>query len=322
MPMTNYPRGIAQGISIRGVPILQTHPGEVFWVSNSTVLAPGQAAGSDNNPGTFQRPLATLAEAFDRVLANRGDIIVIKPGHAENVASATALSLDVAGVAIVGLGSGSLRPKFTCTTATTATINVTAANISITNCVISANFADIVSAFTLTTASYFTLDNVEIAATATNMNFLHVIDTNAVTDDAKGLAVVNCSWLEPDAATLAFALVDGTNSNWVISDNFMVTGAATADIAAMFTIAAGKILTNLKCFNNNVQITGNSGTVAGLWLTTNQTTNSGIVAYNNLKHLDATTEIWQTSNAGFGLFENRATAITTGQGYLLPAIDS
>ncbi len=322
MPMTNYPRGIAQGISIRGVPILQTHPGEVFWVSNSTVLAPGQAAGSDNNPGTFQRPLATLAEAFDRVLANRGDIIVIKPGHAENVASATALSLDVAGVAIVGLGSGSLRPKFTCTTATTATINVTAANISITNCVISANFADIVSAFTLTTAPYFTLDNVEIAATATNMNFLHVIDTNAVTDDAKGLAVVNCSWLEPDAATLAFALVDGTNSNWVISDNFMVTGAATADIAAMFTIAAGKILTNLKCFNNNVQITGNSGTVAGLWLTTNQTTNSGIVAYNNLKHLDATTEIWQTSNAGFGLFENRATAITTGQGYLLPAIDS
>lgn len=66
MPMTNYPRGIAQGISIRGVPILQTHPGEVFWVSNSTVLAPGQAAGSDNNPGTFQRPLATLAEALDR----------------------------------------------------------------------------------------------------------------------------------------------------------------------------------------------------------------------------------------------------------------
>ena len=322
MPMTNYPRGFAHGVSLRGVPLLQTHPGEVFWVSNSTVLAPGQAGGSDGNPGTFQRPLATLAEAFDRVTASRGDIIMIKPGHAETVSSATGLSLDVAGVAVVGLGLGSLRPKFTLDTATTATINVTAANISMQNIVVSANYADIVSAFTLTTANYFTLQNCEIRATATNMNFLHVIDTNTTTGDANGLAVLGCKWLEVDAATLAFALVDGINSDWDISDNFIVNGAATADVAAMFTCAAGKYLTNLRCFNNNVRITGNAATVAGLWITSNVTTHTGIVAYNNLKHLDATTEIWETSNCGFGLFENRASAITTGQGYLLPAIDS
>lgn len=322
MAYSNYPNGFANGVTIRGVPLLQTNPGQVFWVYNGTALLPGQRGGSDGNKGTFDSPFATLDYAIGRCTANRGDIIVIKPGHAETISSATALALDVAGVAIVGLGVGSNRPTFTLDTATTATIGVSAANISMTNVVISANFADIVSAFTLTTAKWFTLDRVSIVATATNMNFLHVIDTNATTDDAKGLTVVNCEWFEPDAATLAFALVDGSNAQWNISNNVVVNGASTADVAAMFTIAAGKTLTQLTCMRNNVQITGNAGTVAGLWLTTNQTTNTGIVAYNNLKHLDATTEIWQTSDAGFGLFENRATAVTTAQGYLLPAIDS
>lgn len=320
--MSNYPGRFANGVSIGGVPLVQTHPGKAFWVYNGSALNVGQRAGSDGNKGTFNEPFSTLDYAVGQCTANRGDIIFVKPGHAEAVSSATALALDVAGVAIVGLGVGSNRPTFTLDTATTATIGVSAANVSITNCVISANFADIVSAFTLTTAKNFTLDRCDIVATATNMNFLHVIDTNATTDDAQGLTVVNCFWHEPDAATLAFALVDGSNSRWNISDNVVVNGNATADTAAMFTIAAGNVLTGLRCLRNNVQVTGNAASTAGLWLTTNGTTNTGIVAYNNLKHLDATTEIWQTSDAGFGLFENRATAVTTAQGYLLPAIDA
>lgn len=320
---SNFPSGFAAGVSIRGVPLIQTHPGKVFWVSNVTTgLLSGQKGGSDGNKGTFDAPFSTLDYAVGQCAANRGDIIFVKPGHAETISSATALALDVAGIAIVGLGSGTNRPTFTLDTATTATIGVSAANITMTNCVITANFADIVSAFTLTTAKYFTLHRCDIAATATNMNFLHVIDTNATTDDAQGLAVTECTWLEPDAATLAMFLVDGSNSKWNICDNVVVNGNATADTAAMFTIAAGKLLTQLRCMRNSVQVTGNAASTAGLWLTTNGTTNSGIVAYNNLRHLDATTEIWETANAGFGLFENRATAVATAQGYLLPAIDA
>lgn len=322
MPMSNFPNGFAAGLTLRGMPILQTHPGQVFWLGNSTVLAPDAVGGSDGNAGTYQRPFGTLDYAIGQCLASRGDIIMVKPGHAETVSTATALAFDVAGVAIVGLGVGSLRPKLTLDTAADTTIGVTAANMSLQNFVVSANFADIVSPFTGVAAKYFSLERVDIAATAVNMNFLHVIDTGTVTDDMQGLAIRNCRWLEPDAATLAFALVDGSNADWDISDNFVVNGAATADIAAMFTIAAGKLLTRLRCAKNDVQITGNAGTVAGLWLTTNGTTNTGIVAYNNLRHTDATTEIWQTSNAGFGLFENRATAVGTAQGYLLPAIDA
>ena len=322
MPMSNYPTGFANGISIRGVPLLQTHPGLVYWVYNGTTLDTGHKNGSDGNVGTFNAPFATLDYAIGRCRANKGDIIMIKPGHAETVSSATALALDVAGVAIVGTGIGSNRPTFTLDTATTATVGVTAANIAIQNVVFSANFADIVSVFTLVAAKNLTVNKCDFVATATNMNFLHVIDTGTVTADADGLSVTGCKWLEPDAATLAFALVDGTNARWEINDNIVITGAATADVAAMFTCATTKILTQMTCLRNSVQITGNAGSVAGLWLTTDATTHTGIMAYNNLKHIDATTEIWQTSNAGFGLFENRATAVGTAQGYLLPAVDA
>lgn len=321
MPASNYPNGFADGVTIRGVPLTIAHPGKAFWLYNGTALLTGQRAGSDGNKGTFDAPFATLDYAISQCTANRGDIIFVKPGHAENFATASAIGLDVAGVAIVGLGSGSNRPTFTATTATTATLGVTAANMSMVNCVISANFADIVSAFTVT-ADDFTLDRCDILATATNMNFLHVIDTGTTDGSADGLTVTNCYWHEPDAATLAFALVDNTSARWNISDNVFVTGNATADTAALFTIATGKDLTGLRVLRNQIDVTGNAASTAGVLITTDGTAGTGIIAYNNLKHLDATTEVLITATHTYGLFENRATAVANAQGYLLPAVDS
>ena len=320
--MSNYPNGFSQGVSIRGVPIAMTHPGKVFWVGNSASALVGERGASDGNDGSFLAPFSTLDYAVGQCAANRGDIIMVRPNHATTVSSATGLALDVAGIAIIGLGVGANRPTITLDTATTATIAVSAANVSLQNVVVSANFADIVSAFTLTTAKYFTLDHVDILATATNMNFLHVIDTNATTNAAQGLAVTNCYWHEPDAATLAFALVDGSNADWNISDNVFVNGNATADTAALFTIATGKDLTGLRVFRNNIDVTGNAASTAGTLITTDGTAGTGIIAYNNLKHLDATTEILITATHTYGLFENRATAVAATQGYLLPAVDS
>lgn len=320
--LSNFPNGFSNGISIRNIPIAMTHPGKVFWVGNNPTALVGEKGASNGNDGTFYAPFSTLVYALSQCAANRGDIIVLRPNYTATVSSATAMALNVAGVAIVGLGVGSNRPTLTLDTATSATIAVSAANVLIHNVVVSANFADIVSAFTLTTAKYLTLDSVDIVATATNMNFLHVIDTNATTDDAKGLTVTNCYWHEPDAATLAFALVDGSNADWNISDNTIVTGNATADTAALFTVATGKNLTGLRCLRNNIDVTGNAASTAGVLMTTDGTAGTGIIAYNNIKHLDATTEVLITATHTYGLFENRATAVANAQGYLLPAIDS
>ena len=129
---SNYPAGF-NNVTIRGVPITQSHPGQVYWVSNTAPPMLGQVAGSDGNPGTFNAPFATLQYAISRTVPMRGDIIFVKPGHNEsiiantlNAPGATPTANNIthysSGVAIVGLGTGAMRPTFTFNTATTASI--------------------------------------------------------------------------------------------------------------------------------------------------------------------------------------------------------
>src|SRR3990167_3005120 len=115
--ISNFPFGFQYGVSIRGIPLVVSHPGQVFWVSNSTVLSVNARAGSNGNDGSYQSPFATIAYALTRCVASRGDIIMVKPGHAEAISEAAGLALSVAGVALVGLGHGSLRPTLTLDTA-------------------------------------------------------------------------------------------------------------------------------------------------------------------------------------------------------------
>ena len=80
MPISNYPKGFAHGVNIRGLPILNTYGGKIFWVSNATTLLVGQHNGSDGNKGTFDSPFATIDFAVGQCTANRGDIILVNVG--------------------------------------------------------------------------------------------------------------------------------------------------------------------------------------------------------------------------------------------------
>jgi hypothetical protein len=174
--MTNFPSGFAAGLSVRGMPLLQTQPGNVFWVDNSPTPSGGPSSGSlrtvggsDNNHGTFTRPFASLNYALSQCQQGNGDIIFVKPGHIEYVngagttlnptvgpganAASTAIALGTGGVAIVGLGVGSARPTIVFRTATTANIPVRAGGVSIQNFLFLCNFAAVASAFTGITAS-------------------------------------------------------------------------------------------------------------------------------------------------------------------------
>lgn len=155
--VTNFPNGFAYGLTLRGLPLFQTNPGQVFWVGNNannlTVLPPEVVGGADGNPGTWQKPFATLQRAIDMCRQGTGDIIMVKPGHFEAISSATALLLNKANITIIGLGCGSSRPTFTLDTATTTTIALRASNVSFSNCIFQAGFAAIVSLFTAAGAS-------------------------------------------------------------------------------------------------------------------------------------------------------------------------
>jgi hypothetical protein len=201
MPASNYPTGFPQGITIRGVPITQAHPGQVFWVSNASTLLTGQKGGSDGNKGTFDAPFSTLDYAIGRCTAGRGDIIFVKPGHAENIGAAAALVADIAGVAIIGLGVGAARPTFSWTAAA-ATATVTAANVSFVNLRFVANFADVVTMFSVSGAGDgLTFENCLFTDTSTILNAIDFITLATGADD---LVLVNCTVIGKSASNDSF----------------------------------------------------------------------------------------------------------------------
>lgn len=195
MAMSSYPGGFAAGIMIRGVPLIQTHPGKVFWVYNGTTLDQGHKAGSDGNKGTFDAPFSTLDYAVGQCRANKGDVIFVKPGHAETL-SATSVAVDVAGIAIVGLGQGANRPTFNAT-ATASVFPISAANVLVHNLLFTGGIDAVVSMITVSAAdvklSSIELRDVtgQIAAgvlTTAAANRLEIFDFTFDGDDAAGNA--------------------------------------------------------------------------------------------------------------------------------------
>lgn len=321
MPASNYPNGFAEGVTIRGVPLTIAYPGKVFWVSNASTLQQGQRSGSDGNKGSYDSPFSTIDYAIGQCTAGRGDVIFVKAGHAETLSAANAILADISNVAIVGLGTGSARPTLTLDTATTTTMGVTAANVAFKNIIVTANFADIVAPFTLTTAKHFTLEDCYIKATATNMNFLWVVDTNATTADADGLMISNCKWIEPDLATRSMVKMDGTNDDCAILDCFVSLGVNN-NKSALIEAAAGKIVTNVRIGRNRVFRLNTDTATGGILYHTDGTTSTGLCFDNQVQHADTAAEILITASNSIGVFNNYASGVAGASGYLLPAADS
>jgi len=111
-----------------GMPILPEYTtGKIFFVDS------GHAAAADSGKGDFDHPYATLDYAVGNCTASNGDYIYVAPGHAESLSAAAALAFDVAGITVVGMGYGSLRPTFTFDTAITADMDIDAANTTLIN---------------------------------------------------------------------------------------------------------------------------------------------------------------------------------------------
>ncbi len=268
MSMANYNGGFTDGISIRGIPLNVLHPGKVFWVSNSTVQLPNQKQGSDSNKGTFNEPFATIDYAIGQCTANRGDIICVKPGHAESVAAAAGMVFDVAGIALVGFGSGSLRPKISFTTATTADIDITAANISFYNIEFQQNFADVAAPIDVSGVAGLTFDSCYFTEAGTDLNGVDIIDlATGVTD----MHVINCKFIGGDAANDAF--ISGVAlSGLYISDCYFACNVAQ-------TAAHGLIVTSGNATNVVIKNSHFRSNVDGaIFIDCDGTANSGLIS--------------------------------------------
>jgi len=303
------------GQTTQSVPFLGG--GQAFVVAKSAAAGREilQQIFKSDQLGTL-RYFATVQGAVDQCVASRGDVIFVMPGHSETITTDGGLALSKAGVTIIGMGTGTLRPKLVYGTAAAAATTVTAANVTLHNFVVEANFADVTNAFDITAAN-FTASYIEAQEAGANLNFVDIFHASGTTDnEADGLAILNCRSYAIDAAINSLVNLKADVAGMRVNDNFVVHDHANA--LAMIQCATGKDLNNLQVLRNMYTSLKTSG---DLLIDNDTTANDGVVAYNLVGHLDTAGEVLVDCD-GVALFENRATGAVTASGYVLPAIDS
>ena len=195
----------------------QLGTGKVFYVDSNVTNA-----GTGNS---VRGAVATLDEAVVLCEDNRGDIIYVMQGHAETFSTDASLDndsvdLDVIGVTVIGLGTGTDRPTFTYADVDNEIV-IAAANVTIRNLVFQPGVA----------------------------NVLHAIEIEA---DADGSIIENCEFLS--GSTDAFEFVDAIEVTTAADDLIIRWNKATettAGAATWLDIAAG-VVDNLSMYGNEI----------------------------------------------------------------------
>lgn len=133
--MSNYNLNAGYGSKVASALTAKT-TGKSFLVMPSTYA--NAASMLDLFPADTDgvtRVFSTITAALAACTASQGDVIYVVPGYTETITGAAGTVVNVAGVSIIGLGTGSLRPTITFTTAVGASFDVTAANVTIQNVV-------------------------------------------------------------------------------------------------------------------------------------------------------------------------------------------
>lgn len=316
---SNFPAGF-NNVTIRGVPITQAHPGQVFWVGDaSTSVLPGQIGASDGNPGTFNAPFNTIDYAIGRCTASRGDVIFVKPGHTETISAASAIALDVAGVAIVGLGAGSMRPTITYDTVNTTPFVVSAANCSIINMLFVANFLTISAAITVTTAKDLTVQSCEFRDTSAALNFANMVKSTGAANTADGLYMEDCFYPSIGTTYNTGVLVADAIDRMSLLRNNVFT-ISTSDIAILAVSTTGAV-TNLLIADNNCTCKATTHTSSLLILGTG-TAGTGMILRNFCGSLDAAAAVLFIVTIGWRSQGNSISGALAGQGFPIPALDT
>jgi hypothetical protein len=311
---TNYPTGLlSRGIPVEGFagvgsPLLTM--GNVYHVDS------GATTADDDNAGTNpKQPLATLDGAIGKCTANNGDVILVHPGHAETFSAAAAVTFDIAGVTVIGMGVGNSRPTFTLDTAATVDMDVTAADVQIHNCIFSMNYADITQVFDLSAAG-FTINQCRFVDAATNMNFVDLVVGTTTDNECDRFTFTNNVVISPDTGNNGILDIGGDIDAVVFNDNDISLGVANSE--AVISVATGKDVTNCRILRNYIYRLNTAG---DLLIDSDTTDNSGIIAHNRIGHADTSGEVLIDAD-GVRQFDNLGTATDTASGYVLPAIDS
>lgn len=226
----------------------------------------GDGVNTANRSGqSWNEPFASLDYAFSRCTADKGDVIVVRPGHSETT---TAIGADVAGVRVIGLGTGRNRPVFTATTASSDLIDVTAANVQLKNLRL-VGAASGVTALIDIAAADFVGEDLVLEPLATPLMSV----TLAATSPRGRFS--RCVWrARTNGPDCAIDIESSTSDNWIVEDCLFDAASVGWDlgvIRADADAAVGWVIKNcdfISCdtvaidFNSSAGAAGVDGLVA------------------------------------------------------------
>ena len=285
----------------------QSSTGNIWWVDSGATSGGADAAGYGRSPAS---PFLTLDYAIGKCTASNGDVIYVMPGHAESIIGASTLTLDVAGVKIIGLGSGLSIPTFTYTTAETATFNITAANCHVENLYLYANYTGGVAAGITVgaLADGLVLKNIVMEESANTTEFLIGISIAAA-----------CHQVTIDGLQF-FGVAGGSDTQCIIfvgASNFSVVKNCV--IYGDFSGAAVDALTAASTYMTfEKNLVWNTDTTAALVISVKSDT-TGMMAYN---YCFAPKNDVCPVGAAMAFVQNYTTNVANKNGFYLPAVDT
>lgn len=283
--------------------------GNLFFVNSATG---SNAVGYGRSPDA---PFASLAYAFssDVLTADNDDHVFIAPGHAESVGAASAIAMDIAGVTVVGLGNGNKRPLFTLGTVASATIAISAANITFKNVQIKTSVDELVKAIVIT-AAHCTLDGVDFVDNASTAQCLQFANVSAAGDY---FTMKNCFHYQSVAANTAQKWIElvGCDCARILDNTFMILANASTSSQL---IAGTTAVVNCVIARNLMLWTGATvNTVVNL-----VTGSTGIISDNRAGSGTSVATAGAFTGDGCFMFENRWADTAAASGLLAPAADT
>ena len=297
------------GMPMVGNQVLPFTTGRYWFVSSVT-------GSNGNRDGSIKRPLATLEKAMSLCAVN--DVIVLMPGHAETITGAGGITIDVAGVHVVGLGRYDYRPRFLMDGGATVTCLVTAANCSLENCVFAAGHSDIVT-FATVTAAGFRLANNHFERNKADENFVSIVNTGTVDNGADGLEIIgNVMDFGGDAGELTPITLSKDSKDVKIINNRIYGDFDTTPYAAIYSANTEHHMA-IEIAYNFIHNLHDANAVVGI--SVGSTTSTGEMHHNRVYALDvAGGTPFVSAATGIALFENYYTHVGgTTQGYYAPA---
>jgi hypothetical protein len=275
--------------------------GSYFYVHSGTG---SNASGGGSSPSA---PLATIDYAIGLCTANKGDVIVVMPGHAENIAAATTLALDVAGVQIVGVGRGRNRPVLTFTN-TAGKIPITGASCRMSNLALIASVSAVVTGISVE-ADDVELDNLYMGFDETGDDFAIMVLVSA----KDRLCVRDSMFVAENTAgcNAGIQFVDALDTQ--IVNNVFEGDYTTAVLNGVTTLSTGVFVVG--------NIMRNSDTTAGVLLTT-AANSTGLAAYNSGGTLYSTNITAPWANTGLLSIQNFVVNVVTETAGITPATAS